>query len=346
MLGGLGALVAGGVLTLRKLFRRGREGAMSLWKKLLITAGVATVGGVVLNESLKYNQVRSRLSAMTGATRDTFEGVLNGKVEAEILKARNRDGLPPEQYHQSMLFTPPVPPRSGTEKPGQHRLRAHLVPGDRPRPLTVIIGGNDERLYDPNPGDDPNLIFGSRHVFEELAARNTGHVVQLNVGRELSRDPRLNNAVAREHIRNIVADATRSRGIFQGCACSEIRFVGYSYGAGVIQELTAPGQDVVSPDVPVGATAYVEGVQFRSVPPVSLKEQPPSSRRHLHVWQANSERAAGFASGAPLIAPRPQDQQLDVTGRITGSGHIALTGAHREDIRREVYGPVLDWLER
>lgn len=343
---GLASLLAGGALGLRQIVRRGREAGMARWKKLLIALGISAVGGMVLNESLKTEQVRRRLGGITAATRDTFEGVLNGSLEQEVAKAANRDNLPPEEYHRRLLFTPPAQPRPNTEKPGEHRMRVSLVPGERARPLVVLIGGNDERLYDPNPNDSPNLVFGSRYLFEQLAARGDCHVIQLIPGSEISRNPRLNNAVAREHVRTIIADATRGQGMFKNAFCSEVRFVGYSYGAGIVEEVIKPGENVVPPDLPIGYTVYIEGVRFRSVPPVALHQPPERSGRHLQILQKNVRRDAGFASGAALAAPRPQDQQLDVSSQIEDVGHIALTGAHRDDVRQAVYQPVLEWLNR
>lgn len=349
-LGGLGIAAVAAALSVHSLFSKSAP-----WMRSILLLGGSAAGGTLLwkqitkdrsKESAEADGVAPRIEGVMGRVHGAIDDVLGGSLEREVRSARNREGKTPEQYHRDAIFTPPADGKAGTEQPGVHRARVHIVPGGLPRPIIFIVGGNRDRLYDPNPHDDRNIVYGTRHMFEQLAATNKYHVVQLRVGEELSADGKLNNAVAFEHVRNFVGDALRGKGVFKDCRISEARFAGYSYGAGAVSNVLDPAGGVIPPHVSVGATAFLDGIKFRSAPPEALTTAPASSGRHFHAWQPHKRFGAAYAAGKPLEGKRAQDVTLDLEKIDTAIDHYAITNAQREDIRDKVYKPVLGFMTK
>lgn len=304
-------------------------------------------------------ETRERVSAITDDIRRSTNAVVSGSLEHAIDDAHRRFGLSAQDYHRRILFTPPenatAPTtgvkrvENGTENLAQHFMRVHLPQDGKKRPLIVLVGGNSERLYDPNIGDANTFVYGARHVFESLAATDNFHVVQLKSGDILGGDPRTSTTTAVTHIHNVMRDVFEKQGMFQRIEIDDVRIFGHSYGADIARSLTET-EGLIPPHVSVTKAAYVDGVQAGTVlPPRAMRNAGNRVGAYLNIYQRNG----ALISGAPLekrdAARFPDDRNIDVSatliqGRRPYHGH--MTSAHLPEARRHIYDPVVDFLSR
>ncbi len=293
-----------------------------------------------------------RVDGIRDRVRDSARSVVDGSLKREVDAAKNRYGKTHAEYHKDILFEPPVGTEvapsddvasgEGTEDTGKHYARVHLVRDGRPHPIVFVVGGNKERLYDPNPGDPASLVYGARHTFEQVSRTGKFHVVQLKVGNVLRDRVRNSPAVARAHIDNVVEDALNKRGVFEGIDISEVRFFGYSYGADTARQLA----ENIPPGLRVTKAAYIDAIRAGSkFPPRAMRSGGARPEAYHNVYQRNDVVIAGGALEAR--DGRPADRNVDATPiKVARKSvrHMGLTNAQEPEIRDGVYKPTLDFL--
>ncbi len=233
-------------------------------------------------------------------------GLIKGLKQATA-NAHERFGLAPAAYHQRIKC-----PDGGPET-SEHFFTAHLSPpSDQPKTLTIMSGGNNEPITQAR--DQFRSQRGQMNLFNRFVSDNANNVdvLQFRIGNALTTVPAQHNSVAFIHLQNIVSDALAGVGMFAGRAYRSINMYGHSYGAGALTQLCEQlearrkqGETVP----PLDRTMFVDGVEFQSIPPRSLRTRPAGSGSHFHVWQRNENLEA--MGDAPLET-RSADRQLQV----------------------------------
>ncbi len=256
-------------------------------------------------------------------------------LQQALTEARTRFGVDAAQYHRRITLQP-----GEREDPERHFMRMNLKPGRRR--LVLVFCGNGESLSQETP---TGPLRGGTHLYDGLSTPDApAHVVQLRVGNALSTSPGSRNEVAAVHIENIVDDILEQHGAFAGLEVSDISVFGYSYGAGMAQRIIQRIEARRSsgrPTPPVERTAFLDGIEFQSVPPRAIRRRPvtaTASSRHFHAWQGSNRRIRTTIEGASL-----QDTRAgDVSRQVASTTHSEVNDAARQpDLFRDIRAHLL-----
>ena len=253
---------------------------------------------------------------------------------------QNREQMQEEylKYHESILLKP-----NEKEIPGKHWMRFHRGPdiasGEKRR-LIVIVGGNKENLVPEsnlrkleyqkylqhNKLDSVGFKLSTHDIFDALKNANQSGVdiVQVRIAETSAKsflggsdNPSYTQDVAMTHIGNVLCDAFNGRGLFEDVEYADVSLYGYSYGAGVIHDLTAKDwarlrrQDTSLQIPPLARTAYGDGIKFQSTKAEAITSRP-SSKEHIHFIQEEQKDAKtkeGYFTLSPIALGKPLDRK-------------------------------------
>jgi hypothetical protein len=272
------------------------------------------------------NDTRTRIPQVLGR-----EGAnrLSEGVRSAVRDAQNRFGLSPEEYQKKVMMAP------GESETAEKFCRPLLSqPAAGARELVLMTGGNNEPLTQEQ--DRRGSQRGQMYMYDKFATEKPAgvDVLQFRVGKLTADNPAEQNSVASIHIQNIVNDALAGRGQFAGRKYTSVKMFGYSYGGGhsllladQLAQRKAAGENIP----PVTQTAFVDAIEFQSVPPKAVNRQPASGQ-HLQVWQKG--RLVDI-HGGPVGAPGS-----NVTQRpIDGTTHQNINDARQQTpLFDEIYG--------
>ena len=273
-------------------------------------------------------------------------------VQKAIREMREKAEKDPAAFHREITLTPEneraMTHAEGAEVHGKHWMRLRLSPNKRPKPLIIIINGNNNPLTDarPRPAGEPQLPAnaapgakpswatdprgtpeeqrtwwefpqgikrGNTHVADRIAAEQNENfdVVQLRVGNICTTDPRLSTEYAKQMAKTVIRQALAGQGAFDGREYTEVRILGQSHGAGLTRVLSEEWADMQPKGrtVPITRTAYYDGITYGQTG--ALTRRPVGSGRHLQVYQPNRVGLVPVA-GAPLAGGElgPQDENV------------------------------------
>ncbi len=255
---------------------------------------------------------------------------LNEGVKNAVKEAQNRFNPPMslEQYQAAVMMAP-----GEAETPTKFCRPLLSQPPAGARELVLMTGGNNEPLTQEQ--DRRGSQRGQMYMYDKFATEKPAgvDVLQFRVGKLTADNPAEQNSVASIHIQNIVNDALAGRGQFAGRKYTSVKMFGYSYGGGhsllladQLAQRKARGEDVPA----VTQTAFVDPIEFQSVPPRGVTRQPQSGN-HFQTWQQRD----AFIKGKQIQNPGP-----NVTQRpIDGTNHQNINDArHQQAMFDEVYG--------
>ena len=262
-----------------------------------------------------------------------FLGPLIAQSLNECTKAVNRLGCRTyTEYHQKIRL------RDGEkEKEGQHVFQAHLSENpEQPKAIIFVIEGNVNTL---------SQKLGIDSLYRELIDKHGKNcdIVKFRVGNTFqgnTLNPKINNAVLLQHIKNVWQDALLGRGIFKGRAYKAMACVGYSYGGGAINAIVNDEKNwkVINPKkIPLVATAYIDGIRFGGV--LGIDEAPTDSKNHYHYWQGSRAR---LTCGAPLKTIRSGQ---DTSIKIDTENHFTINEPHTNVASKNMYDSILKFIE-